>query len=130
MTPLRAEIEARISEIEKRLDAATPGPWYNFKSDRVIKAEKALTPKHQVPKEWNICKYPMRTNDYPISHDEYEANAALIANAPSDLRYLLSIAKAAMGLRDALETYSHCHVEGNAACKALTVFEKAVRGSE
>lgn len=43
----------------------------------------------------NICKIPMRTDGYPISHEEYVANAELIALARNNLAALIDIAMAA-----------------------------------
>lgn len=68
-----------LKELRAIAEKATPGTWYMFWDTRVIKAEKALSPKHAVQKDWNIVRVPSRTMDYPISHDEYKANAEHIA---------------------------------------------------
>ena len=118
---------SRISEIEARLEAATPGPWeygdrYSVcgvmpqmfgegkcsscarhgEADWVgrldINGKKMLAHVHIMDKPWSpngIVHYDGNGNLYSvvIETDEYglmdDADAALIASAPTDLRYLL-----------------------------------------
>lgn len=82
-----------LNDLENLCKVATPGPWYNFVDGRVIKAESALSPKHDVKKDWNIAKYPMRHEDCPISHDEWKANAELIAKFREVLPLLIEEVK-------------------------------------
>ena len=117
----------RISEIEARLEAATPGPWEHGdryfvcgvmpkmfgegkcsscvrhgEADWVgrldINGKKMLAHVHIMDKPWSragIVHYDGNGNLYSvvIETDEYglmdDADAALIASAPTDLRYLL-----------------------------------------
>jgi hypothetical protein len=70
----------RLKSIRERLDAATPGPWHfdigNFEVEKV-------------PCRAHICFVENRA-ERPRESD-YIADGELIANAPSDLQYLLDL---------------------------------------
>ena len=94
--------KSRLEEISARLNAATPGPWRvyvaidardhtvygNFKSKPYLLAE--------------IWHNGLRPNE---EHGEFAQqqshNADLIANAPSDITFLLSEVERLQGLLDA-----------------------------
>jgi hypothetical protein len=68
----------RIEEIKARLQAATPGPWeYQERSD-------AYTHIVRTPPSRFLCQLSQDTSGVT------EANARLIASAPSDISWLLS----------------------------------------
>jgi hypothetical protein len=79
----------RLEEIEARLSAATPGPWE--RSDDGFIYRGLFCSGNHIAQTWSKLE-----TDYSNA----ENNADLIANAPTDLRYLLDFAKAA---REALE---------------------------
>lgn len=93
--------QKELDEIKDRCEKASPGPWHNF--HKILKAEKALSPKYKVPKDWNIASFPHRSTDYPIPHVEYETNKEFIAHSRTDIPKLLD---AVEKLRVALELYS------------------------
>ena len=76
----------RINEIRKRLAAATPGPWlwcYDGSSTWSIGPHD--------PQVERVA----RTERYKNDWDAGSANAQLIANAPTDIAFLLSRLEAA-----------------------------------
>lgn len=77
----RLEIErtVRAADIRARLDAASPGPWYTHPVDGVIRI-LCRTSTHTVNKVASV----LRT----CRHQQQDA--ALIANAPADLAWLLA----------------------------------------
>jgi len=83
----------RIDEIKERLSKATPGPWtYIPDSDS---------------DDWQLhnSEYEYIKQDdsgVPISRE----NGEFIANAPTDIAYLLRVAEAAEVMREALEYYA------------------------
>lgn len=126
MTPLRTEIEARISEIEKRLEAATAPLVCACGSSDL-----------RLP-EYDYA-FPYTGEDFYYCEKCGEKVMPAKHPTPDDLRYLLSIVKAAMGLRDALEKFDAIHfTESGQSCawgsdvayEAIEAFEKAVRGKE
>ena len=87
----------RLGEIEKRLEAATGGEW-----DAVLPGDPRGQPvpyyrglvclvEHSSPGSIAVVTKDGRT----VPKAEWEANAAFIAHAPEDIRYLLSALKAA-----------------------------------
>lgn len=64
----------------------TPGPWYNCRSLRAIRVLPASPAFERGI--FSIAKYPMRTNKSLVTHEEWEANADLIAAAPEMLTFL------------------------------------------
>jgi hypothetical protein len=83
----------RISEIENRLSEATPGPWecdYQapFGIGGAVVSMHQVTTKswHQTHPNEQICKQPHMNKE---NKNRMFANGRLIADAPSDLRFLL-----------------------------------------
>lgn len=89
----------RIAEIRARLEAATPGPWktYPHPTQLLLDNRRAVFIKDRT-----VCA---TTSDggglMAVAYCDYmtpeyaERNAALIANAPADIAFLLSREKAA-----------------------------------
>ena len=162
---------SRISEIEARLEAATPGPWeygdrYSVcgvmpqmfgegkcsscarhgEADWVgrldINGKKMLAHVHIMDKPWSpngIVHYDGNGNLYSvvIETDEYglmdDADAALIASAPADLRYLLervreleAAAKACIDAKDAAMRYPVTEAKVRASMEAENVLRAAL----
>ncbi len=67
----------------------TPGPWFAsfYKRAIVVSGE---SPAHSRG-NFNIAKFPMRTNESLVSHDEWTANANLLAAAPEMIEILTHI---------------------------------------
>jgi hypothetical protein len=84
-------MSAKLDEIEARLKAATPGPWWTT-------SETAITVQ-------NAHALVASTHSAAI---EFRANAQLIAHAPADLALLLRIARAATALMDVTEGRKVC----------------------
>jgi hypothetical protein len=75
----------RLDEIEARLAAATPGPWYHDPKTTDVTAPEAIVSSRHIT--------------YIHSHTVVDhANADLIANAPVDLAALVAVARAARRL--------------------------------
>lgn len=102
---------SRIDEIELRLAAATPGPWREGRHD--MQSYHPITAEHYTNiyvdgtmvdgASGNVIpRVIARAVDDPGEPDakNNKADAAFIANAPADLRYLLGEVKR---LREALE---------------------------
>lgn len=68
---------ADIAAIEARVTAATPGPW-------------TIKPFNSLDKEIVILEPAVKVDNDDVDPDEAAANAALIANAPTDLARLLA----------------------------------------
>ena len=99
--------EKRIQDIEARLETATPGPW-----------------------EWSADDFAFVTkNRCTIATAAVGKNAALIANAPVDLRWLLTECRNANErLREAVNEHCSCGGMGpgdRQACGACLVWHSA-----
>lgn len=106
-----SELDKLLKDLEEKARAATPGPWHNFAYNRQIRADSSLYPKHPDAKDWVIARYPMRTDNYPISHKEYAANAEHIAAAnPDTIKKLIEVIKA---MKKSLEYYSEVNKINN-----------------
>lgn len=81
---------ARIAEIRERMAAATPGPWALY---RAPEEPSEGWPVAQF-RGWTVMSPPMHCDSLGSQH----ADAALIANAPDDLRFLLGELDKARGL--------------------------------
>lgn len=75
----------KLDEWEKLCDEASPGPWFHCQANRAI----VNYDYRSKVGDFNICKFPMRTDDYPISHEEWEGNARLIAEARTAMPRLI-----------------------------------------
>lgn len=84
-----------LGEIKQRLNKATPGPWFMSWFGRSIIQSKigGANPYYE---NLNICKIPMRTDKYPISHVEYVANGELIAHSRTDVEKLTRMLERAL----------------------------------
>jgi hypothetical protein len=81
----------RISEIQDRVDAATPGPWENF------------------PLDWRCVVDPHNDSICDLHTGGEIADATFIAHARADVPLLLAEVKK---LRDVVElAINHCCVE-------------------
>lgn len=80
-------MKRRLEEIEKRLAAATPGPWAEHTSGHYSLGELSKEIK-SVPNRVSICNMVYGTS--------YDRN--FIANAPTDIAYLLERVKAQVKL--------------------------------
>lgn len=109
----------QLEQLRELAEKATPGPWHMLWYGRTIKAEKALMPKYaDFPKSWNIARIPCRTTDYPIAHEEYEANANFIASAnPTVIIELLN------QLTEVTKERDNWKSEYENVCKFATDFE-------
>jgi hypothetical protein len=76
----------RIEEIEKRLSKSTPGRW-----QKLMYTVYAKSNLKEDVFDVEIADLGSMIND--LSHDQCEANADLVANAPADLRFLLDEVK-------------------------------------
>jgi len=77
-----------IDEIKALLKIITPGPWYNdlcTKSIRPAFESSAFSRGHFV-----IARYPTRTQQSLLSHEEWEANADFLSKAPQIVQFLLN----------------------------------------
>jgi hypothetical protein len=70
----------------------TPGPWFDSRSTKSIRITKD-SPVFNRGTNFIIAKYPTRTNESLLSHEEWEANAKLIAAAPEMLEVLIECSK-------------------------------------
>jgi hypothetical protein len=75
--------DADLAEIEKRAEAATPGPWWLFTAGDGI-TEVDANGKDAIP----VCKWT-GFDDARRSHKEHRANAAFIAASRTDIPRLL-----------------------------------------
>lgn len=86
----------RLKGIRERLSAATPGPWHTFKdSDGDIEFVQAnhatgCDEQDECFSTVGIIKLPVEKYGYGCAWAS-EPNAELIANAPSDIEYLLAL---------------------------------------
>lgn len=89
----------RLAEIEARLSKATPGPWTHYAPPfvRIVAPEIPPDVQRMVgPDPHNPLRaFGDRICEVESEGFDDEANAALIAAAPTDLRDLLAVAKAA-----------------------------------
>lgn len=67
----------------------TKGEWFNDRSGRCIRSVDNM--RDFKAQQWVIARYPMRDSNYPISHEEWEANGMLLAAAPDLARALYDI---------------------------------------
>lgn len=99
------DLQKRLSEIEGRLERATPGPWrwtHEFPTDVGAHLYGAPgTPEDPWPK---ILDDGSAGGEYTQSISGDDPDAQLIAHAPDDLRLLLALVKE---YRAALEFYSN-----------------------
>lgn len=79
--------DQRLQEIKERLAAATPGPWNVLYDDGSL---------HGTPEEYFVNFDAHRDS----TNIEREADAEFIANAPSDIAYLLDLVELAQRARD------------------------------
>ncbi|MNI26719.1 hypothetical protein D3C73_804300 [compost metagenome] len=95
----------RIQEIKERHAAATPGPWRTFVKDNFVNEDNYRTIIAGVG-FYSPPKYVGFGCDLYIS----EADAELIANAPSDIAYLLSeVERLQTGFEVLSKTPVHVH---------------------
>lgn len=95
---------SRLDDIAARVEAATPGEWK-------LDGRTAWAPTEDGTQNrfWATVQgvYPVH-----VKRDELDANAALIANAPADLRYLVAIARAAERLAMTVAAFDRGHADG------------------
>lgn len=105
MTPT----QKRLAEIRERVDKATPGPWYDSRTNKSIQVTKD-SPAFKRG-NFSICRYPTRTNDSLLTHDEWGANAEMLAASRTDIPFLL-------GEIDRLKATTSCsaYPEADPAC--------------
>lgn len=81
----------RIAEIRERLEKATPGPWVN--EGDVVADEQSIVVGVESYNWRFVAHINSDTDDGPetppISPEEAKANAEFIANAPTDIAFLL-----------------------------------------
>lgn len=102
--------DAKLEQIKARLKAATPGPWGFHTSYPAMEPTLEIISK---PKQTSICDMVYGT--------EYDRD--LIANAPTDLAYLLKCLSSAQELVAAANKY----LDGEITTK---VFESYIRDYE
>jgi hypothetical protein len=97
-----------LSTIEqgKKLDeAGTPAPWFD---DRT---KKAIKPTHEslafTRGDFDIFRYPTRTNKSLLSHEEWDANAELVCFLRNHASELLQMAREMEGLKERLQAYEN-----------------------
>lgn len=69
-------------------------PWFNDKSTRTIRSVpnmRAWQRHEENQKHFVIAKYPMRDANYPISHEEWEANGDFIVTACNSYEHLKEV---------------------------------------
>lgn len=88
----------------ERAEKATEGPWHDNKCGRNI---RNYAHEKKLGKKFHIARYPHRTTDYPISHEEHAANAEFIANARGDVPELARRLTRAIELIDSLSEDFH-----------------------
>lgn len=96
-----------IKAARELCDKATKGPWYD---SRYIKAiQVSGTSPAYGRGSFHICRYPTRTDKSLLSHEEWEANAKLIAESRTLVPKLLDTverqAEAIEVMRTALNYY-------------------------
>jgi hypothetical protein len=83
--------EKLLAEIRERLEKATPGPWVN--EGDVVADEQSIVVGVESYNWRFIAHINSDTDDGletpPISPEEAKANAEFIANAPTDIAFLL-----------------------------------------
>ena len=92
----------RIDEIERRLKAATPGPWEV--SDTDIRSSAFV----RAPRFGHVCNAPVPHSDWHEAernrNSQARKNIEFIAHAPSDIAYLLDEFRAAQRERAKRDT--------------------------
>jgi len=75
----------KLSDIEKRLEAATPGPWYAVADNTGVSTDPDGTAFPSQP-ELIFC-----LDDGEYIENRNKADAEFVANAPADIAYLLRL---------------------------------------
>lgn len=90
-----------------RLDAErTQGDWFNCKYRRSIKSLNSMRGEDG-RKDFNIAKLPMRSSNYPVPHEEWEANADFLAAAPDMIKLIRAQQERLERAREALGFYAN-----------------------
>ena len=68
-----------IKNLKEAREKATDGPWFDSRTTKSIQVT------HESPAfgrgSFNLFKYPTRTTESLVSHDEWEGNAAFVVHA-------------------------------------------------
>lgn len=88
----------RLSDIQARLEEATPGPWQECGHERGGCCGNVWS----LPVDAPVAKAFLEDEDAGIrtTPEHMKANARFIAHAPTDIRLLLDIAEAAQEVRE------------------------------
>lgn len=68
----------QLNDLKRLAKTATPGPWFNNKYDRNI---RNFDYEKLIGKPFHIMRYPHRPDNYPITHEMWQANGDYIAAA-------------------------------------------------
>jgi FPC/CPF motif-containing protein YcgG len=77
-----------IDQIKSLLKTITPHPWYNDFSTKSIRP--AFESSAFSRGNFVIARYPTRTQQSLLSHEEWEANAEFLSKAPQIVQFLLN----------------------------------------
>lgn len=80
----------------------TSGEWSASMYDRTLRSVDNL--RDPTAKPFVIARFPMRTNNYPISHEEWLGNSLLIENAPNLLAVCQETLNTIMDILEAQKT--------------------------
>lgn len=131
----------RIEEIKARLEAATKGPWTRFSQDNGYNCVVAPYPDGGCFNIYNadVAANNLESDETKRGHNTYN-NAKFIANAPTDIQYLLFLVEAAEEMRQALEFYAEAvenmkvsvfdHLGKDKGCMARDALEKWKKAME
>ncbi len=81
----------RIEEIRERLSKATPGPWEYVLEENIATHYKYKDGKHSANWIAEIDHMNREDIDWDGRSEQAHADADLIANAPTDIAYLLGL---------------------------------------
>lgn len=73
------DIQSLIKRAREVADKATPGPWYDDRYSKGIRVtSKSIAHSRGY---FYIARYPTRTNESLVSHEEWDANSRFIAQS-------------------------------------------------
>lgn len=111
----------RLRELE---ELATPGIWFsNFYNKTIIQSKLHTEDNDYRAINLNLFKFPTRTSKYPISHQEWEANALFIAEARNQVPYLIQDYDEVLQKIEKLRFLLETHLETMEAINAYNEYQ-------